>query len=580
MKNRMTLSTLSLLVLGVFGYLATGYLNPTLVGVKTKHLGGGIYRETTTSGYTDLFGDSIVIEKSITGARNDAGEFQGDVTIEEVRSDGTHQMKETCHMVYGLRHGKSLTYIGNDSIPVQRCYDNGYLVKCGGLTQTETRGASAFEILDASYPWFLIDENTAQAKALVEDYLDAIEARLANQPVNPWDFESYYSDVIDSLEEEGNYTWQEQFLEARYNPVGVSLVKRFTYRLALLDRYREGMKPSGQIVKERYPGLEADLLLFGATEEEIADFFADFDIRMAADGPLDTQDPLFIDSIDQRMYRVLVAYLEEGITSTEIQQFLAPPFNGSIRPEKLKPFLLGSDGLVASPADNGDMAFAMVILMAVQFDSGDPVRAAVRKAWFANHQEPMPPTLVSQLVDDPTTAGIEMRGHIYEDGGADVLERGFVWDTTYLPDLEKAHVVALGSGTGEFTTVLNGLEVGKRYFARGYAVNQGGVAYGNLFEFTVQEISSVDGVDHRVALNLFPNPVRSELFLRMEDIVPGPVQIRVSDLQGRIVREEILGNPGPDGTVQLDVSALPQGAYLLQVRSDGRLGAQRFIKER
>lgn len=576
----MTLSILSLLVLGVFGFLATGYINPTLMEVKTDHLGGGIYKETISTVYRNFGGDSIYVDRTYLGPRNSAGEFHGDVTIEEVRSDETAKVKEICHLVNGNRHGKSLTYYGNDPKPLELCYDNGLLVDCDGLTLTETRGASAFEILDASYPWFIIDENTAQAKALVKDYMDAIEARLANQPVYPWDFDSYYNDVIDSLEEEGLYAWQEQFLEARYNQIGVALIKRFPYRLALLDRYREGMKPSGQIVKERYPGLEADFTLFGATEEDIAAFFSDFDIRMAAEGPLDVQDPLFIDSIDQRMYRVLVAYLEEGFTSTEIQQFLAPPFNGSVRPDELKSFLLGSDGLVASPADNGDMAFAMVILMAVQFDSGDPVRASVRKAWFANHKEPMPPTLVSQLLDDPATPGIEMRGHIYEDGGADVLERGFVWDTTNLPDLDNAHIVALGSGTGEFATALNGLEIGKRYFARGYAVNQGGVAYGNLFEFTVQEISSVNGVDHRVALNLFPNPVRSELFLRMEDIVAGTVQIRVSDLQGRIVREEILGNPGPDGTVRLDVSTLPQGAYFLQVRSDGRLGVQRFIKER
>lgn len=578
MKNRMTLSILSLLVLGMFCFLALGYVFlPSLQSVKTDHLGGGIYKETITMTSKNAFGDSVVVEKINTGPRNEAGDFYGDVTIEEIRSDGGSKKKEICHIVNGYKHGKSLTYYGNDPDPWEVCYDNGYVVNCDGLSQTDTRGSSAFEILDASYPGYIFDKDTEQAKALVENYMDAIEARLATQTFEPWEFNGRYSDVLDSLEEEGNFDWQEQFLEARYNFIGVDLVKRFPYRLAQLDRYREGGQSSRQIIQNRYPTLEAYYQLFGATSEDLDTFFNDFDQRLDAIGALDTEDPLFVDSVEARIYRVLMGYLEEELTSSDILEFMAPPFNGSPEPNKLRTFLLGADGMVASPnASNKDMAFVMAILLSVEFHAGDPVLASVRKAWFAKQEVAMEPTLVSQRVDDPATPGIEIRGHVYENGGAEVIERGFVFATTHLPDIENAQTITVGSGTGEFTTTLLGLDKDKRYFVRGYAINEAGVAYGNQFEVTVQETSVLDPEASASTFSIFPNPARQELFLRHDDQVNGPVRLQVFDLQGRIVREEAVAG---GGTVRIDLATLHPGAYLLQVSVGRSRSVQRFIKE-
>ncbi|MBO4481075.1 MAG: hypothetical protein J5719_00805, partial [Bacteroidales bacterium] len=78
---------------------------------------------------------------------------------------------------------------------------------------------------------------------------------------------------------------------------------------------------------------------------------------------------------------------------------------------------------------------------------------------------------------------VSIDGEVTADGGAEVTERGICYATTAEPTID-ATVVKSGKGLGSFTAELTGLASGTAYFARAYAVNEIGVAYGNEVKFS------------------------------------------------------------------------------------------------
>ena len=73
-------------------------------------------------------------------------------------------------------------------------------------------------------------------------------------------------------------------------------------------------------------------------------------------------------------------------------------------------------------------------------------------------------------------------GNVTYDGGAEVTERGICWGTNHNPDLTGMHIPC-GAGTGSFTGDITGLAPNTLYYARAYATNSEGTAYGVEVEF-------------------------------------------------------------------------------------------------
>ena len=84
-----------------------------------------------------------------------------------------------------------------------------------------------------------------------------------------------------------------------------------------------------------------------------------------------------------------------------------------------------------------------------------------------------------------------------------------------------------------------------------------------------------DAVQGDDAIVLFPNPATNVMTIRMPSAT-GALQLRVLDAMGRVVRTGSLTNPQRG---ELDVAALPTGAYLLELRDADRSWVQRFVKE-
>ena len=96
-------------------------------------------------------------------------------------------------------------------------------------------------------------------------------------------------------------------------------------------------------------------------------------------------------------------------------------------------------------------------------------------------------------VSDVTRTSCVAGGVLLDVGGSGVTGRGICWSTDPSPTLDDASFGS-GTGKGEFTCVLEGLNPDTRYYIRAYASNSAGTSYGNEKNITTlpqPEIPSV-----------------------------------------------------------------------------------------
>jgi hypothetical protein len=78
-------------------------------------------------------------------------------------------------------------------------------------------------------------------------------------------------------------------------------------------------------------------------------------------------------------------------------------------------------------------------------------------------------------------------------------------------------------------------------------------------------------------LELFPNPVRKVLHLRLNLENPARATLILTDATGRNLGRDIAGISGSDA-VELDVGDLAPGAYIARLRCGNTTVARRFLK--
>ncbi|MES2239547.1 MAG: T9SS type A sorting domain-containing protein [Bacteroidota bacterium] len=93
---------------------------------------------------------------------------------------------------------------------------------------------------------------------------------------------------------------------------------------------------------------------------------------------------------------------------------------------------------------------------------------------------PPPAELTTNNVTNISTTTAVAGGNITSDGGQAVTQRGVVYsNSNSSPTITDAKVVAATAGSGSFSVTLTGLSSATFYYARAYAINSGGISYGN-----------------------------------------------------------------------------------------------------
>jgi len=96
---------------------------------------------------------------------------------------------------------------------------------------------------------------------------------------------------------------------------------------------------------------------------------------------------------------------------------------------------------------------------------------------------PALPTLTTDAATLIATSTATVGGNITADGGHAITARGICWSTTENPTIDNEVTVETGT-TGSFTSDLSALTANTIYYARAYATNSEGTAYGNQVMFT------------------------------------------------------------------------------------------------
>jgi hypothetical protein len=96
----------------------------------------------------------------------------------------------------------------------------------------------------------------------------------------------------------------------------------------------------------------------------------------------------------------------------------------------------------------------------------------------------------------------------------------------------------------------------------------------------VTSIAGVSGTQHTdVALRLFPDPVRDRLTIEGVKLPHGMAVLRIIDLSGKVVFDQQQKISGGSLNHHLDISALPSGAYILEVQVGDQRWRRKFIRE-
>ena len=93
------------------------------------------------------------------------------------------------------------------------------------------------------------------------------------------------------------------------------------------------------------------------------------------------------------------------------------------------------------------------------------------------------PSLSTSVPATITSSSATSGGNISNDGGGSIISRGVCWSISLNPDL-SGQTTNDGGGAGSFSSNLSGLSPGTTYYARAYATNTIGTAYGNQQSFT------------------------------------------------------------------------------------------------
>ena len=118
-----------------------------------------------------------------------------------------------------------------------------------------------------------------------------------------------------------------------------------------------------------------------------------------------------------------------------------------------------------------------------------------KEAYSTNEVSFVPTSVLAQVSTQAvtnisrTTGTATFNGTIIGEGDPSYTERGFVYATTYNPEIGTAtKVVSTGKGIGEFSVNATNLQLGNTYYVRAYAINEQGIAYGKEVSFDFNAI--------------------------------------------------------------------------------------------
>lgn len=570
-KKAVWMSFLSLVTLGIFILLAVGsssFVPPS----KTISIGKGYHQETYFTWRS----------KRVTTGKHDAdGRWVGTVKSVWTGSGGRIQYTEEAMMLYGMREGPCTVTYPNKKVETYIYHQDQKMPKYK-TTQSGAADASAFGILYNKYPWFLLSMDACGYDSIyVEAFMDTVETMLNTYPVEIAEFDNYYEDVMDQLEDtpyDSIITVNSDFFLIK----GMEELKNAELRLAVIDRYRTESNTTYEVVSSTYPGYLRSLNDSAITNHDFEVFCQDLDSCMESYGVLDPQDTLFIDSLDVRFLRAIYAIMDvEDSASSSMQ-----PSVKRITPACYKDDFRGIVGNVSSilrplilestPKEVGTIVVSSMLMHLIK---GDILRRVIRESWSVKNGVIRIPTAATVFSEFNSATSVTLHGYVLDKGGSELSTSGMAWASFYNPTVDD-NLATRETGTAEdFTVRLVGLNEGDTYYARTYATNAAGVAYGNCISFVAAAPSDLDEINvNPYTLLIYPNPASALTTFCFQLASPENVVLTIVDMKGHVVLSQDHGLvPGGNSQIKIDLSGLPDGTYMCTLTNGAAKITQKFL---
>jgi hypothetical protein len=597
MKFQMKFSTLfnsvaSLLVLGGFIWLAAGSVetkpyedNPYQADVRV--LPDGRFEETNTHKWARESPDRYSTIDVTTGNKDKQGFWDGYVEKQlygklESRPDRTLLQVESGPYVDGKMHGNFTLKKSSMGGGFKISYPIYEMGKYKGEWKTKdinTSPGSAFEVILSKYSSYLeLLTISAFTSEEVQTYADSLEAILGRMDFTAAEFSDNYSSAKSGL---NNYPLFDTISDAITEiliPEWRYRIKGNELRLAVLQRNRNGSGTTYASVESMHPGYLAYMNANQVTNPDFDAFCQEFDSIMDSHGPLNPADTFFVDSVDVRMYWTmnemyrktpsagLAIALKSGLKSLNVEEI-------RMIAERVFKQLKSSENSMGKVID------AYLLDLLLEYDEADFMKAAVKEACFSKRNWGQLPVLTTVYSGSNSTTSVTVRGNVLESIGADVTSRGIAWAETYNPAVDN-QVVYSGSGVGIFQVAIDGLEPGKTYYARSFATNLAGTAYGNIIKFTTGRVSSAGIPDlPALSVNVYPNPAYRSATVNYSAELPGNYLITLHNMNGQPVFSREIRHSAPGQySMSVDLSLVPVGIYFCRVSNGARSSVCKLIK--
>lgn len=180
------------------------------------------------------------------------------------------------------------------------------------------------------------------------------------------------------------------------------------------------------------------------------------------------------------------------------------------------------------------------------------------------------PTVTTNTISIFDASSATVGGNVTDNGGAAVIDRGIVYNTSGTPNVDDDAKVQIGSGNGVFSDDITGLTANTEYFVRAYAINSSGTSYGDEVSFTTSTTLGLEEELLNSSIGLYPNPVNDVLHLTNNIKVESVV---LFDVLGKRIDTIKMENNA------INVSNLETGIYILKIKTENSNVIKRIIKE-
>ncbi len=571
-KKTVWQSLLSVMIFGVFVYFAlSSSIKPEQVKIQKEQLENGDWINTVNH--------KDGRQEVTTGKMDENNNWHGTINIEYLDAEGNKSFEEVT-MEHGVRNGvsKMKDSEGNEEVV---CYNMGVRVECN--KSANIAGNSAYEILNYKYPWYIFKLNALGfSDEYIKAFMDTFEVVLNSYEFEIEEFDSYYGDI------------NEIFSETQYDSIvvfnslasylnGLELSKSVDFRLAILDQHRGADTSVFNVVKTKYPNYLLLLKNYEVSENDFKEFCLVFDSIMISYGSLDINDPYFVDSLDERMFRAIFTIASEENSVAEGETLKSMNLTDvKIDLSRLWKQPCSTINKVLQNSDPTEVSAVVISIILLKYIEGDLVRRSLLESYSFKKEIAILPTVTTGYVGRNSSSSVTLAGNITYDGGADITTRGIAWGTVFNPDVNNTTIPA-GEGTGSFEKTVDGLSEGVTYYARAYATNSAGTAYGNCISFTT---NSTVGVDEKILnesnIVVFPNPTAGKTTFSFQAKVPGKIKLSIVNINGQTVvqKEQENINIG-ENHVEVDFSNLENGMYTCRIiESDSKQLTCKFIVNR